>query len=339
MSSKLRDIDAVTRNQFESDILTGGEPVVLRGLVSDWPGIGSDASTLFAALKSYDNGMPQGTLLGGSGVKGRFNYAPNLRGQNYTQVSETVSVALDRLLSSDHPDGAYIQSIPLDKHMPRFVADHPMPLLPESVTPRAWIGTPTTVQTHFDQSHNIACVLLGERVVTLFPPDQLPGLYPGPLETAPGGAVVSLTDLDAPDFEKHPKFEEALKHKQTVTLQAGDALYIPYGWWHHIRATAPLNMLVNYWFMPLTPRLETPYAAMALAMLCFDRMDDKARAVWSGLFDHFVFRKNGDPMGHVNDDVRGFLGGNPEGQEGNAIFEILGSLAPLVGLKLPPIKK
>jgi len=151
--------------------------------------------------------------------------------------------------------------------MPDFARDYSMPLLDSSVTPRAWIGTPTTVQIHMDQSQNIACVLLGEREVTLFPPEQLPNLYPGPLETAPGGAIVSLADLDNPDFEKHPGFEQALKTKTTVTLKAGDAIFIPYGWWHHIRAMSPLNMLVNYWFLSSQPRLETPYAALAIFTL------------------------------------------------------------------------
>jgi len=335
LSETVKEIAAPDRAAFEANVLGDGEPVVMRGLVSDWPGVGQSASDLFDALKNYDSGALQGTLIGQAGTAGKFHYAKNLRGQNYDQVSETLSAALDRLMTSDHPDGAYIQSIPLDRHMPDFRRDHPMPLLPVDVTPRAWIGTPTTVQTHMDQSHNIACVLLGEREVTLFPPDQLPGLYPGPLETAPGGAVVSLTDLHNPDFERHPQFKNALKTKRSVTLCAGDAIYIPYGWWHHIRATAPLNMLVNYWFLPHRPRLEAPYAAMALAMLCFDRLDHNDRAVWAGMFNHFVFAQNGDPMGHVGDDVRGLLGGVPPGQEAATIREILSVLGPLVGLSLP----
>jgi hypothetical protein len=334
----MREISGLSRAEFEADILPAGKPVVMRGLVADWPEIGRSAPEVFESLKPYDSGAIQGTLIGGEGVKGQFNYAPNLRGQNYGQTPETLSAGLDRILSGSDKDGAYLQSIPLDVHMPNFVIDHAMPLLAERVSPRAWIGGPTTVQTHFDQSHNIACVVLGERVVTVFPPNQLPGLYPGPLETAPGGAIVSLTNLDDPDFDAHPKFEAALAKKQQVTLRAGDAIYIPYGWWHHVRATAPLNMLVNYWFVPNAPRLETPYAAMAIAMLCFDRLDDNAREVWSGLFDHFVFRKNGDPMGHVDDNVRGFLGGVPVGREAGAIHEVLSVLGPMVGLSPPPRK-
>jgi hypothetical protein len=38
------------------------------------------------------------------------------------------------------------------------------------------------VQTHFDLPSNIACVVGGLRRFTLFPPEQLPNLYVGPLE-------------------------------------------------------------------------------------------------------------------------------------------------------------
>jgi len=193
MDIEVREINAPNREEFEAEILQGGQPVVMRGLVAHWPGLGQSAQALFKALKSYDSGAMQGTLIGQSGTGGKFHYAPDLRGQNYDQIGETLSAALDRLLGTPHPDGAYIQSIPLDKYMPDFARDYSMPLLDSSVTPRAWIGTPTTVQIHMDQSQNIACVLLGEREVTLFPPEQLPNLYPGPLETAPGGAIVSLS--------------------------------------------------------------------------------------------------------------------------------------------------
>lgn len=335
MGKVVREISAPNRSIFEETILPGGEPVVMRGLVSHWPGIGQPVEALFETLKSYDSGALQGTLIGQTGTGGRFHYAPDLRGQNYDQIGESISAALDRLLDGPHPDGAYIQSIPVDRHMPQFAREYTMPLLDGSVTPRAWIGTQTTVQTHMDQSQNIACVLLGEREVTLFPPEQLPNLYPGPLETAPGGAIVSLANLDDPNFDKHPRFERALEAKRSVTLKAGDAIFIPYGWWHHIRATAPMNMLVNYWFLPERPRLDTPYAALAIAMLCFDRLDDNARGVWSNIFNHYVFRKDGDPMAHVPDFARGLLGGIPEGREGGAILEVLSVLGPLVGLHPP----
>ena len=228
MDRVVREINAPSREDFEADILHGGEPVVMRGLVTNRPGIGRSTEALFQTLKSCDSGAMQGTLLGQSGTGDKFHYSSDLGGQNYGQIGETLSAALDGLLAGPHPDGAYIQSIPLDKHMP--------------------------------------------------------------------------------DFEKYAGFEQALKTKMTVTLKTADAISIPYGRWHHIRAIPPLNMLVNYWFLSSEPRL-----------------DENARGVWSNLFNHYVFRKHGDPMRHVTELTRGLLGGIFEGQERGA----------LVGLHLP----
>jgi len=129
------------------------------------------------------------------------------------------------------------------------------------------------------------------------------------LETAPGGIPVSLTSMDNPDFEKHPGFEEALKHRFTAQLNPGDAIYIPPGWWHHVRAEAPLNMLVNYWWSGKTAQINSPYAAMVHAMMAFKSLTEAERKVWGNMFDYFVFEKHGEAMGHIDPLQRGVLGG------------------------------
>lgn len=120
MDRVVREINAPSREDFEADILHGGEPVVMQGLVTHWPGIRRSTEALFQTLKSCDSGAMQGTLFGQSGTGGKFHYSSDLCGQNYDQIGETLSAALDSLLAGPHPDGAYIQSIPLDKHMPDF---------------------------------------------------------------------------------------------------------------------------------------------------------------------------------------------------------------------------
>ena len=80
--------------------------------------------------------------------------------------------------------------------------------------PRVWFGNRVTVQTHYDISSNIACVVAGRRRFTLFPPEQLVNLYVGPLEFTLAGQPISMVKLEQPDFERYPRFRQALAAAQ-----------------------------------------------------------------------------------------------------------------------------
>ena len=325
----------VTPDAFAA-IRDRAEPTALRGAVAHWPVVRDAPDALFARLSALDSGAVQGTLIGKPGTRGRFFYSSDYSTQNYEQVPETLSDALARLRNRPSPDGTYIQSIPVAEHMPGFADEHALGLVPDGVAPRAWIGTPTVVQTHFDPSENIAAVVLGRRRVTLFPPEALPGLYPGPFETAPGRVMVSRVDVTDPDRERFPRYAEVEGLAREVVLERGDALYIPYGWWHRIEALAPLNMLVNYWWTDTKPAIDSPMSALILGHLAFQHLSPEQARIWREVFAHFVFGRDGEPMADLPQETRGFLAGIPEAHTRWAVHELLGVLGPAIGLKPPP---
>jgi oxalate decarboxylase/phosphoglucose isomerase-like protein (cupin superfamily) len=57
-----------------------------------------------------------------------------------------------------------------------------------------------------------------------------------------------MVHVTAPDLERYPRFARALDVAQEAELSAGDAIFIPRDWFHHVEAIERFNMLVNYWW-------------------------------------------------------------------------------------------
>jgi hypothetical protein len=315
---------------FQEEILPSNEPVVLQGLVNDWPAVlaGKQSSrALGDYLRGFDQGRQLPVLEGPPSIRGRFFYRDDMRGLNFERKPATISATIERLLGYlDDPlaPSLYVESTPTLEYLPAFAPAHPMPLLPPTVLPRIWLGNALTVSAHFDLASNIACVVGGRRRFTLFPPDQIGNLYVGPIEFNVSGLPISMVSLDSPDFARFPKFAEALRHARGAELSAGDAIFVPYGWWHHVQSLTPFNVLVNYWWNE-AHQVGSPFDSMLHAVLAVRDLPPAQRAVWRGIFDHYVFSAPEETLKHLPPEQRGLLG-PPSPQRANAIRTILGRL-------------
>ncbi|KAK9684844.1 hypothetical protein RND81_10G236600 [Saponaria officinalis] len=99
--------------------------------------------------------------------------------------------------------------------------------------------------THYDPHHNLLCVVAGCKQVVLWPPSSGPLLYPMPIYGEASNH--SSVTLDSPDLSRHPRFVHACESSQKVVLQAGDALFIPEGWYHQVDSDE-LTIAVNLWW-------------------------------------------------------------------------------------------
>ncbi|MES1200793.1 MAG: cupin-like domain-containing protein [Pseudomonadota bacterium] len=311
--SAIREWESVDPEIFQTQILTGGQPVVFRGVGRDWPVVRA-AQTSPAAfadyIKGFDNNRPVNVTLGLPSIGGRLFYRPDMKEFNFDEEKMPVSAALDRLiaqLGAAEPSSIFVQSAIVRDFIPGFAADNALDIVPVSVPPRVWIGSPVIVAAHFDLYYNIAVVGAGRRRFTLFPPEQLPNLYIGPMDFSPAGAPISMVSFDEPEFERYPRFTEALKHAQTAELGPGDAIFIPYAWWHHVRSLEPINMLINYWWndskLPLSPT-----HAMLHAVLAFRELPEDQRAAWRAMLDYYAFQTSGAPLEHLPPAQRGAMG-------------------------------
>ena len=305
-----REIDTAT---FRDRIYPTHEPAVLRGAVRQWPAV-QRGSPSAQAMCGYLLGLPQGApvplLTAEPSVKGRLFFREDMQRPNFQRQAVPLAVGLKALLVHLHdpaPPALFVESALLPDCLPTFALDNSLDLLDRSIAPRIWIGNAIQVHTHCDFSNNIACVLAGRRRFTLFPPEQLPNLYPAPMDITLAGVPISMVPLQNPDFERYPRFRRALAAAQTIELEAGDALFIPYGWWHHVESLLPFNVLVNYWWNDHTPT-TSPAECLLHGLLAFGDMPAAERAVWRNFFDFYVFQTNGDPLAHLAPGVRGLMG-------------------------------
>ena len=298
---------------FREEIIPAGLPVVMKDLVADWPVVraGRESPQALADfIRGFDRGRTPNIIECPPEEQGRIFYRADMSGFNFIRYPGGIGATLDRLLTLQQqarPPTLFIESMITEDFLPNFARANPMPLLDAAIGPRIWIGNRVTVQTHYDLLYNIACVVGGRRRFTLFPPDQVSNLYPGPVDFTPAGAPVSMVPLRDHDATRFPRFAEALRHAQEAELTPGDALYIPYAWWHHVESLTPFNALVNYWWND-APKIGSPYAVLLHAGMSLRDMPPDQRAVWRHLFEHFIFSDPALSMAHLAPGQRGLLG-------------------------------
>ncbi len=312
-AGRIETLDGVTADRFRDEILPASRPVVMRGLVGNWPAVIAARQSVAALrdhLLRFDRGRALGAMVGPPRIRGRFFYNDEVSGFNFRRQTVKLEGAFDFLLRAaeeDQPPSFAIQSAPVSSNLPGFGVENTMPLLGPEIDPRVWIGNKVIVAAHQDPNENIAAVVAGKRRFTLFPPEQIGNLYIGPIDRTPAGTAISMVDFDAPDLDAHPRFADAIAAALVADLEPGDAIYIPYMWWHQVRSLDSVNMLVNYWWTP--PRAEKghPTDAMLHAMLTIRDLPQAHREAWRAHFDHYVFSGQG-AGDHLPLDRRKLLG-------------------------------
>ena len=225
-------------------------PVVVKGLFDDWVALAAGRHSpgrLNAYLAGLDRGTPVPLMEAPARARGRFAYRADMREFTFTKRYAPLRGTLARiegLIGREDAPTLAIQMLPLAEALPDFLRQNPMSLLPADAGPKLWLGGAVRTQTHNDRDHNLACVIAGRRRFTLFPPDQVANLYIGPLDNPP---PLSLVDPENPDFDRFPRFRDALAAARVATLDPGDAIFIPRYWWHHVASLDPYNAMVNYW--------------------------------------------------------------------------------------------
>lgn len=305
-------------NDLNDAYLTSLEPILFKGLISNWPLVKAAERSMYDAdqyIRGFYNGV---TVIGSYGapeILGRIFYDEAMTGLNFESAGVRLDFVLDQIMrhrDDSLPPLFYVGSTTVDACLPRFRLENDLDLLGRDPLVSLWLGNRSRIAAHYDLPDNLACNAVGRRRFTLFPPDQLDNLYVGPIDFTPAGQPISLVDFQIPDFDRFPKFREALDHAYMAELEPGDALFIPSMWWHHVEGLDSLNILINYWWRQSPSYMGPPIDALRYAFLTIRDLPKEQRSAWEHLFDHYIFHPDANVVDHIPVEARGILAGTDE---------------------------
>ncbi len=309
----IREISGACPQALSEELLQSTQPLLLRGLVSQWPAVAACSASPRAAadyLQSFYAGAPVVAMVGPSQIKGRFFYNHDLSGVNFRAERCALDALFEQIMLGEaNPEQPciYVGSTDVDQCLPGFREANDIDLGERTPLASVWMGNRSRIAAHHDLPDNLACVVAGRRRFTLFPPSQLGNLYIGPLDFTPAGQAISLVDFEAPDLERFPRFAVAMQHAQVAELEPGDAILIPSLWWHQVEALESFNVLINYWWRRSPAYMDTPINALLLTIMSVRDLPPHERQSWRTLFEHYVFEADEDTASHIPENARRLL--------------------------------
>lgn len=217
-----------TPAQFYRDFFHPGRPVVLTGLMDGWPARRSWSVEHFRARY----GAVEVEITQGRAADGDYE-------RHFVEHRRSVPLAryLDMITAGGPTNDYYLvaQNHVLDLPGLRpLLDDIPAPsgfLDPERAERphvRLWLGPAGTVTPlHCDDRSVLFGQVFGRKHVRLVPPQFLASLYND-------HGCHSAVDLAGLDFERFPAMRDV--PVLDVFVEAGEFLFIPFGWWHWVQA-------------------------------------------------------------------------------------------------------
>jgi Cupin-like domain len=310
---EVKEIFECQPDALPSEVLTSNEPIIFRGLIRSWPLVQAGLSSAAEAdqyLRRFYKDRTIGAYFGAPEIAGKLFYNQDMSAMNFESHFLKLDSVLDKIAShinDSAPPTIYMGSTTLDVCLPGLRSENDIAIPHDNPLVSIWISNRARIACHYDAPDNIACVAVGKRRFTVFPPDQISNLYPGPLDLTPAGQVISLVDFNNPDFEKFPRFRQALEHGMVAELEAGDVLFLPSMWWHQVESLANFNVLINYWWRSVPDYRGQAITVLKHALLSVRDLPDKEKSAWRYIFDHYVFGDAAQPRENIPEHAQGFL--------------------------------
>lgn len=228
-------------------------PFIVTGLARSWPACGRWSPAFF---KERYGDLP---IVVERWRNGAASTDPMAYLRNRYYAKDRVRDVIERMESGvDAPGSHYITYANILEDAPRLSADilplheqlgvparYPAPVRKWlCLRPGFWLGPAGTVSTvHYDRQENFNVQVYGRKKWTLFAPEDTPALYAASPELP--AVIFSPVDIEHPDYGRYPRFRQA--RPLEGVLEPGDVIFVPVGWWHHVR-TLEMSITLNYWW-------------------------------------------------------------------------------------------
>ncbi|WP_077406668.1 cupin-like domain-containing protein [Janthinobacterium sp. LM6] len=240
----VHSVDRMTAFHFWLHCRFRDKPLHIRGAASAWKATKMwTPSSLSALLSDTD-------VIVATCKAGVFDYNANATtGLVHEREKVPFSEAVDAILAaSTHGEHfAYIQQHSIADKFPALQeqVERPDCLDPSKFINEVnlWLGSAGCFSPlHFDELDNFLVQVSGRKHLTLFDKRDSPRLYPNVGQEL---AHCSMIDLRYPDHARFPLMVGLQAY--AITLEPGDMIYIPRGWWHAVHSL-DTAISINYWW-------------------------------------------------------------------------------------------
>ncbi|XP_065109754.1 bifunctional peptidase and (3S)-lysyl hydroxylase JMJD7 [Paramisgurnus dabryanus] len=254
--------------QFYRDWIGPNKPCIIRNAFNDWPALSKwnpaylreKVGTKIISVAVTPNGYADA-------VNGNRFVMPEERQMSFSYLLDIIEGKVKRGCGVFYVQK---QCSNLTEEIPELTGDvlthipwmsEALGKLPDAVN--FWLGEESAITSmHKDPYENLYCVISGQKEFILLPPTDRPfipyELYQqatyrekqdGTFEIVDedGSAKVPWIPVDPlnPDYERYPSYK--LAKPLYCTVKAGEMLYLPSLWFHHVRQSHGC-IAVNFWY-------------------------------------------------------------------------------------------
>ena len=227
---KIERRSRLSRKEFLSEYYAKNTPVILTEMMDNWPAMSKWSPQYLK--ENYGKVQVE--------IQAERNSDPNYE-INCNNLKQTVTMSeyVDRVTRDGTSNDYYMvaNNRNLEREELKGLMDD-IEMFPEfldasNTSSRVffWFGPAGTITPlHHDPVNLMMAHLYGRKQWKIISPEQTPMLYNYV-------GVFSKVDLENPDYKKYPLFENV--KIIDVVLEPGEVIFIPVGWWHHVKALDP----------------------------------------------------------------------------------------------------